>query len=95
MSCCESLGPRAYFIQTCIKYNLFQYVAGLIDTGQGMSVAQWQDLCTFTITQREQFIYKIESCMCAKLGNMANIQDGVHQWWKVAKAFPQSLKVCD
>ena len=69
-----------------------QYVADFIDTGQGMSVAQWKDLCRSTIKQREQFNYKIESCMCEKLGNMANIQDGVHQWQKVAKAIPQSLK---
>jgi hypothetical protein len=67
-------------------------VVDLIETGHGMTVDLWKEMCRSSIKGREELMYRIELCMSEKLTNMYNTQNSLHQWWKVCKAFPGSLK---
>ena len=87
-------GPTANFVYTCLKYNLLQPMQDYIDTGEGMSASQWKSLCRNVIQQKEDLFYYLDLCMAEKLVNMQMLQPGIHKWWKVAKAFPSSLRAC-
>ena len=87
-------GPTANFVKTCLKYNLLHFVQNYIDTGEGMTASQWKSHCRGVIRQKEELYFHLELCMAEKLLNMQAIQPGLHQWRKVAKAFPSSLRAC-
>ena len=87
-------GQTSYFLQICYKYNLFEHVKTLVDTGRSVSFNEWSELCKHAIKQREDFFFTIELGMCEKLSNMYGLRPGLHEWWKVAKAYPQSLHAC-
>ena len=94
MSRSEMGGPTAYFLKTCCKYKMLEYVTDYIDTGEGMSCEEWKQLCKSRISEREECLYIVDLCMAEKLVNMHNLQAGMHQWWRVCKQFPQSLHAC-
>ena len=87
-------GPTAIFVQIRYKYNLFDYVRQHIDTGEGIPPLRWKSLCKEAIKSHEVLVHCIELNMCSKLKCMVNVKIGMHQWWQVARAYPQSLPAC-
>ena len=87
-------GPTSYFLALCHKYKLLDCIKELIRTGHSVSLNEFSKLCKSSVLQFEHFIYSVEMGMCEKLSNMVNIKPGVHQWWKVAKSYPEALRAC-
>ena len=87
-------GPTSMFVITCKKYGILQHIEMYVDTGNGLQLNEWKQLCKQKIAEREYLLYHLDLCMSEKLANMQYIQQGMHQWWKVAHAFPESLSAC-
>ena len=87
------LGPTWTFVQTCIKYDLLNYLIDNINTGQFMQMLKWKRLVNNTVKQAEIKRWKLSSSFYSSMDllskNITCFQ--ISQWWKHAFLSPNRI----
>ena len=89
----QTNSPCKWFIQACLRYDLFDNIRDMICTGETVSKASWKKTCQAQISADEAAMIRIERLLYENLG-YTSPESKMDLWWKVAFHYPESLRGC-